>query len=89
MARLGADVTGLDANDNLIQLAKEHSSLDKSIANRITYVSDTIENFSPEHCNEFDAVILSEVIEHIENKEEFLSNCIFTLKVNLIYYYYL
>ena len=87
MARLGANVTGLDPNDNLLQLAKEHSSLDQSIANCITYVSDTIENFSPAHKMEFDAVILSEVIEHIENKEEFLSNCITTLKVNLIYFY--
>jgi len=47
----------------------------------IRYIDTDLRTFSEEHREEFDIVILSEVIEHVPNKEEFLKWCVGCLKV--------
>lgn len=72
LARIGATVTGLDASKELIEFAKVHAKLDLSLDKCLNYESDTIENFSKEYPEHFDAVIASEVIEHVADQPLFL-----------------
>ncbi|MCB1531435.1 MAG: bifunctional 2-polyprenyl-6-hydroxyphenol methylase/3-demethylubiquinol 3-O-methyltransferase UbiG [Alphaproteobacteria bacterium] len=68
MARLGADVTGADADAVAIEVAKAHaqeSGLD------ITY-----ENKPAEELNKkFDVVLALEIIEHVDHPEDFVQSC--------------
>jgi polyprenyldihydroxybenzoate methyltransferase / 3-demethylubiquinol 3-O-methyltransferase len=88
LAYLHADMVGLDAADDLIVAAREHSKrLNEATEKRITYVCDTIE----EHANKFpgyyDVVVASEVVEHVNDKESFLTGCAKALKVSLYIFF--
>lgn len=72
LARVGANVTGLDASAELIDIANEHAKLDPTISERLNYIQTSIEEFSPKNEKLYDAVIASEVIEHVQNPEIFL-----------------
>lgn len=82
LARIGAHVTGVDASTELIDIAKEHIKLDPTILDRVNYIQTTIEEFSPKNENLYDAVVASEVVEHVENPELFLKECVKILKPN-------
>ncbi|KAL6437970.1 hypothetical protein ACFW04_004339 [Cataglyphis niger] len=79
LARIGAHVTGLDASAELINLAKEHIKLDPTILERVNYIHTSIEEFSPKNERLYD-VVTSEIIEHVENPEIFLKECVRVLK---------
>jgi len=72
LARVGAHVTGLDASTELIDIANEHIKLDPTILERVNYIQTSVEEFSPENEKLYDAVIASEVVEHVQNPEIFL-----------------
>ncbi|XP_052739303.1 ubiquinone biosynthesis O-methyltransferase, mitochondrial [Bicyclus anynana] len=77
LAMCGAEVTGVDASKEFIEVAKSHSSKNKRLMNkRPTYILSTIE----EHCNEFadsyDAIIASDVIDHVNEQELFVESCV-------------
>ncbi|XP_045769643.1 ubiquinone biosynthesis O-methyltransferase, mitochondrial-like [Maniola jurtina] len=77
IARLGANVTGIDASKELIELASEHSKIDPKLENnRPCYQCTTIEEHSQNFSDHYDAVVASEVIEHVANKELFLKSCV-------------
>uniref|UniRef100_A0A2A4JEQ5 Ubiquinone biosynthesis O-methyltransferase, mitochondrial n=1 Tax=Heliothis virescens TaxID=7102 RepID=A0A2A4JEQ5_HELVI len=81
LARLGAFVTGIDASEELIQVAEEHKNLDPKIAyNKPIYVRSTIEDHAKKVTELYDAVVASEVIEHVQNQELFVKSCVHTLK---------
>lgn len=80
LARLGAKVTGLDASDSLIETAQAHASLDPTISDDITYVTSTIEEHSSQNQESYDAVIASEILEHVCEKKAFLESCTLALK---------
>ncbi|CAH2084696.1 unnamed protein product [Euphydryas editha] len=81
IARLGAKVTGVDASKELIELAKNHSSLDPKLANNTpSYECTTIEEHSSLFTDHYDAVVASEIIEHVNNKEMFIESCVKALK---------
>lgn len=85
LARLGANVTGLDPCEESITAARLHSEK-VGLASAINYKLGTIENFK-EDCPEasyYDVVTASEVIEHLENPLFFIENCSNLLKVVLI-----
>jgi len=66
MARLGADVTGLDADTNAIEVAKDHaeqSELDIEYLNKST---------SDIQGKQYDVVLALEIIEHVADADQFV-----------------
>lgn len=68
LARLGSKVTGIDASLESIQVAQSHalqSHLD------INYIHTSIEEFI-KNGQQFDVVCCMEILEHVDNLDEFL-----------------
>ncbi|XP_063535011.1 ubiquinone biosynthesis O-methyltransferase, mitochondrial [Cydia strobilella] len=83
LAKLGAEVTGVDASKELIEMAQEHSQAHPPVPGKQpTYICTSIEEHAKDHANVYDGVVASEIIEHIENdkKELFVKSCIHILK---------
>ena len=74
LARIGADVTGIDACHDNIEVATLHAKHDGGLDN-LKYVCTTIEEHADSHSDSYDAVVASEVIEHVDNQEMFVSKC--------------
>ena len=77
MARLGAKVTGIDASEKNIKVAKIHS---KESNLEINYL-----NSSPEMLKErgeFDIILNLEIIEHVDDVELYINSCSKLLKNN-------
>ena len=77
MARLGGEVTGIDASEKNIQIAALHS---KNNNLKINYM-----NKSPEQMFEkekFDVILNLEIIEHVDDVNLYLESCHKLLKVN-------
>ncbi|MDC1375574.1 bifunctional 2-polyprenyl-6-hydroxyphenol methylase/3-demethylubiquinol 3-O-methyltransferase UbiG [bacterium] len=75
LKRLGAVVTGIDASDKAIEIAKEHSLKSRlNITYKCTNTSELIESKKENSISKFDIVVASEVIEHVNNREKFLSD---------------
>ena len=70
MCRLGADVTGIDASEKNIQVAKLHAK--KNNLN-IKYFSKSPENFKTDI--KFDVILNMEIIEHVDDVNLFLKSC--------------
>ena len=75
MARLGANITGIDASSKNINIAKAHAK--KNNLN-ITYLNTVPENLSLP--SEFDIILNLEVVEHVENLDLYLGSCFKLLK---------
>lgn len=71
LARMGAQVVGIDAVEKNIKVATAHSIKDPLTAS-IEYVCTTAEQLAQEHRQPFDVVISLEVIEHVTNPKMFL-----------------
>lgn len=71
LARLGAQVTGVDAAAANIKAAEAHRLLDSSLFSRLTYHNTTAESLAADG-HRYDVVIASEVIEHVSNVGAFL-----------------
>ena len=75
---LGANVTGIDASENTIGVAKSHS---KSIGSDVIYIQNTIEEFISSHPNEkFDVITCLEMLEHVPSPNEIIKSCSNLLK---------
>ena len=77
MARLGGEVTGIDASKKNIKIAALHS---KKNALKINYL-----NKSPEQMTEkrkFDVILNLEIIEHVDDVNLYLESCHKLLKMN-------
>jgi len=77
MARLGGNVTGIDAAEKNIKIASLHS---KESNLKINYLDK-----SPEQLKEkekFDIILNLEVVEHVENLDLYLQSCYNLLKKN-------
>ena len=75
MARLGANVTGIDASEKNIKIAQIHSEENNL---KINYI-----NSSPERLKEkekFDIILNLEIIEHVEDVELYIHSCSKLLK---------
>jgi 2-polyprenyl-6-hydroxyphenyl methylase/3-demethylubiquinone-9 3-methyltransferase len=77
MSRLGASVTGIDASDKNIKVAKLHA---KKNDLKIRYLNLVPEDLKLQ--NEFDIILNLEVVEHVENLNLYLSSCFSLLKQN-------
>lgn len=80
LARIGANVTGIDASEELTVTATDHAKLDPSLNGRLNYICTTIEKFAEQSPNAYDAIIASEVLEHVNDKELFLKCCTEVIK---------
>ena len=67
MARLGANVTGIDASHKNIQIAKLHS---KKNTLKISYFCSSPEKLKVKR--KFDVILNMEIIEHVEDVDFFL-----------------
>ena len=75
LKRLGAIVTGIDASDKAIEIAKEHSLKSRLDINyKCTTTSELIDSKRENFISKFDIVIASEVIEHVNERGKFLSD---------------
>ena len=78
LSELGANVTGIDASENTIGVAKSHS---KSIGSDVIYIQNTIEEFISSHPNEkFDVITCLEMLEHVPSPNEIIKSCSNLLK---------
>ena len=77
MTRLGAKVTGIDASEKNINIAKMHS-MESGL--EINYV-----NTSPEKLEDFetyDVILNLEIVEHVDNVDLYIKSCQKLLKKN-------
>ena len=77
MCRLGATVTGIDASDKNISVAKIHSEKTNL---KINYFCSSPEKF--EIKDKFDVILNMEIVEHVEDVNFFLKSCNNLLKKN-------
>ena len=70
LARMGAEVQGIDVNDEGIAAASTHAALDHSLIGKIEYTNATVESIAASG-RQYDAVIASEVIEHVASVPAF------------------
>lgn len=68
MARLGADVTGIDADSQAVQVATEHAA-DGGL--EIAYTCAAVEDGD----DQFDCVLALEIIEHVKDPSAFIRSC--------------
>lgn len=73
LARLGADITGIDADPVAIDIAREHAA---QMGLDVTYKNDSAENLK----GPFDAVLALEIIEHVSDTAAFVNHCARLLK---------
>lgn len=72
---------GIDASEEAISVAQHHAKQDPEVSNRVKYRCMTAEELV-EQSDSFDAVIASEVIEHVGDQEFFVRTCTQLTKVN-------
>ena len=75
--RLGANITGIDASNNNIEVAKLHA---KEMHLNIKYIYSSPENINLK--NDFDVILNMEVIEHVSDVNIFIENCSKLIKKN-------
>lgn len=72
IAQMGATVLGIDVSDEGIAAAAAHASLSpNNLSSLITYHKSSVEELSQKEPESFDAVIASEVIEHVQSLNTF------------------
>ncbi|KAG5674771.1 hypothetical protein PVAND_004721 [Polypedilum vanderplanki] len=72
LARLKAQMTGIDPNEDLIAVAKEHIEHKKDISDNVVYLTETIEEHCEKFSNYYDLVICSEVLDHVPDRKSIL-----------------
>ena len=77
MSRMGANVTGIDASDKNIKIAKLHSKKNKL---KINYLCSSPEKLKT--MKKFDVILNLEIVEHVEDIDFFLKSCSKLLKKN-------
>ena len=77
MCRLGARVTGIDASDKNIKVARLHSKKNNL---QIDYFCSSPEKFNTK--DKFDVILNMEIVEHVEDVNFFLKSCSKLLKKN-------
>ena len=77
IARLGANVTGIDASEKNINIAKLHS---KKNGLKINYLNASPENL--EYIEKFDIILNLEIVEHVNNVNLYIKSCYKLLKKN-------
>ena len=77
MSKMGANVTGIDASEKNIKIAKLHSKKNKL---KINYLCSSPEKLKI--TKKFDVILNMEIVEHVEDIDFFLKSCSKLLKKN-------
>ena len=77
IARLGANVTGIDASEKNINIANLHS---KKNGLKINYLTASPENL--EYIEKFDIILNLEIVEHVNDVNLYIKSCYKLLKKN-------
>ena len=77
MSRMGANVTGIDASNKNIKIAKLHSKKNKL---KINYICSSPEKLKNKE--KYDVILNMEIVEHVEDVNFFLMTCSKLLKKN-------
>ena len=77
MARLGANVTGIDASEKNIHVARLHS---KENDLKINYLNNSPENLKD--FEKFDIILNLEIVEHVDDINLYIKSCYKLLKKN-------
>jgi 2-polyprenyl-6-hydroxyphenyl methylase/3-demethylubiquinone-9 3-methyltransferase len=72
MAKLGANVVGIDQSDIAIKIAKLHA---KESTLDIDYKQLNIESFSDKNKNKYDVITCLEMIEHVPDPSSIINKC--------------
>lgn len=64
-----------------IQVAQTHLSQDPSIMGHVKYIHGAVEDLVGTEEGRFDAIVASEVVEHVSDVSSFLSSCCKLIKV--------
>ncbi|XP_056422142.1 ubiquinone biosynthesis O-methyltransferase, mitochondrial isoform X2 [Hyla sarda] len=80
LGRLGAAVTGIDPLEDNIKSGELHKSFDPVLDKRIQYKNCSLEDIVEDNMEGFDAVVASEVVEHVNDVEAFIQSCFKVLK---------
>ncbi|CAJ1061955.1 ubiquinone biosynthesis O-methyltransferase%2C mitochondrial isoform X2 [Xyrichtys novacula] len=89
LGRLGAEVLGIDPVEDSIGTARLHSSYDPDLRDRVSYKACSLEELSAEEeegeseeleVSQYDAIVASEVVEHLADLETFAFCCSNVLK---------
>lgn len=78
LARIHANIVAIDPSEVLINTARDHLlnyPPDSDLSKRIDYRTETIEDHISKTETKYDAVVVSEVLEHVDDKESFLKLC--------------
>ena len=67
----------------MIDVAISNACQDPVVADCITYQCQTVEEHINEYKNHYDAVVASEVLEHVTQKELFLEASVSALKARI------
>ena len=78
LARLGADVTGIDAAERNIAIARRHA---ENVGVRVTYLPCTAEDLMAQGA-QFDVVLAMEIVEHVADLDAFFQAAAGLLKPN-------
>ena len=78
LSRLGCNVTGLDAGEDVIEIAKLHAE-SQNLPN-LRYLNATIQDHAAANKEKYDVVVSSEVLEHVTEKEDFVKHCVGCVK---------
>lgn len=88
-----ANVTAIEPSETLIRTAREHLHTYPSgtdLTERIDYRVETIEEHLKQNTIKYDAIVVSEVLEHVDDKGGFLNACTEPLAVssNAIFFFF-
>lgn len=72
MARLGANVTGIDMSKDALEVARLHA-LESGVS--VHYQTSTAEDFAAAHNGQFDVVTCLEMLEHVPHPERVVAAC--------------
>ena len=67
LAKINAQVTGIDENIYNIKQAKEHAKINSL---KITYKNQSLDSFFKKNKKKFDLILCLEVLEHVDNVEK-------------------
>ncbi len=79
LARAKAIVTGIDASNDMINIARQHARASNL---EIEYHTKLAENLLPTYVNSFDIITCMEVFEHIPDPASLIATCKALLKPN-------